>query len=546
MKRPPGMQESPAATVETPSQPMLALPTWLPEAVLLLKHWRDSGLLHALQTKVLVPRGRMGHFEVCDFVLVLLAYTVSGERTLAALFTAMTPCAAALAALWQRERLPSRAALSRFLAAVPASALEALRAMLFHDLCAHGLTANRTGGLIDRAGHRQLVFDIDGTRQVARQRQVVFTAAHPPVRRRLVPLCAPGYTGRKRGEVTRTRTVIQQAHTHEWLGTFGHPGNGEAFVELERSCAAIVAYLHARGLPPTAGVLRLDGLYGFARYAWAMSQAGLGYVVRCCDYRLLEMPEVQAQLGTPSTLRFVQPETGTLRTVYDVGVVAWTAGADPTLRVPTRLVVTASPAPEAGAPAVGHRAGDVVYELFATDRTAPGWSALDVLTLYAARGGFEQTLAEEDREQHADRWCSGQAHGQELWQVLCQWVWNQRLRLGVAAQAPNVRRTLWAPAATEPTPDAEEVAEAPAALVTVDVRADATHSPVGEVLASAEPEPTPEPIAAPTPLLSPVAPPSAATAVQPFGQVAPASGRGRGRFGGSDFTWQADGTLRCP
>ncbi len=192
MKRPPEVEDRPAATVETPSLPVLALPTWLPEVVLVLRHWRDSGLVQALQSTVRVPRGRMGHFEVCDFVLVLLTYAISGERTLAALFTALTPCATALAALWQRARLPSRAALSRFLAAVPASALEALRALLFRDLCAHGLAAGRTGGLIDRAGNRQLVFDVDGTRQVARQRQVVSTAAHPPVRRRLVPLCRGG------------------------------------------------------------------------------------------------------------------------------------------------------------------------------------------------------------------------------------------------------------------------------------------------------------------------------------------------------------------
>jgi hypothetical protein len=30
-------------------------------------------------------------------------------------------------------------------------------------------------------------------------------------------VCAPGYTGRKRGEVARTRTTVLQAHSYQWL-----------------------------------------------------------------------------------------------------------------------------------------------------------------------------------------------------------------------------------------------------------------------------------------------------------------------------------------
>src|SRR5260370_9481351 len=71
-----------------------------------------------------------------------------------------------------------------------------------------------------------MVFDIDGTREAARQRALPQTEALPPVFRRLDEICAPGYTGRKRGEIVRTRTVISQAHTSQWLGSFGNRGNG--------------------------------------------------------------------------------------------------------------------------------------------------------------------------------------------------------------------------------------------------------------------------------------------------------------------------------
>jgi hypothetical protein len=52
-------------------------------------------------------------------------------------------------------------------------------------------------------------------------------------------VCEPGYLGRKRGEVVRTRTVVLQAHTHQFLGTFGGPGNGGYRGELLRAIGVI-------------------------------------------------------------------------------------------------------------------------------------------------------------------------------------------------------------------------------------------------------------------------------------------------------------------
>src|SRR5205807_1847977 len=72
----------------------------------------------------------------------------------------------------------------------------------------------------------------------------------------------PFYTGRKRGEVVRSRTTVVQAHTHQWLGTFGNPGNGEYRAELRRAMAAIRDYLKAHDHPEERTLLRLDGQYG--------------------------------------------------------------------------------------------------------------------------------------------------------------------------------------------------------------------------------------------------------------------------------------------
>jgi hypothetical protein len=60
----------------------------------------------------------------------------------------------------------------------------------------------------------------------------------------------PFYTGRKRGEVVRTRTTVLQAHSHQWLGSFGNKGNGVYRQELRQGVKAISAYLTAHQFPP--------------------------------------------------------------------------------------------------------------------------------------------------------------------------------------------------------------------------------------------------------------------------------------------------------
>lgn len=99
--------------------------------------------------------------------------------------------------------------LSRSLAAHDQPAVEALRTLFQKDLLACKPFPS-PGGLFDRTGGQWLVVDVDGTRQAARQRALPQTDALPAPHRRFYQVCAPGYTGRKRGEVVRTRTVILQ------------------------------------------------------------------------------------------------------------------------------------------------------------------------------------------------------------------------------------------------------------------------------------------------------------------------------------------------
>jgi hypothetical protein len=68
----------------------------------------------------------------------------------------------------------------------------------------------------------------------------------PPPRRRLDAVCAHGYTGRKRGEVVRTRTMALQMHTCQWIGTYAGKSNGDYRGELASALQAITTYCCVR------------------------------------------------------------------------------------------------------------------------------------------------------------------------------------------------------------------------------------------------------------------------------------------------------------
>jgi hypothetical protein len=148
--------------------------------------------------------------QLIDFLAVLFGYAISGERTLEAFYERLQPFAVPFMALFERDRLPARSTLSRFLAALAEAPVEALRTLFLDDLESRPLSTNsndsygkQTGELVDRAGNTWVVFDIDGTREAARQRALPQTEELPSAFRRLDEVCAAGYRGRKRGEVVR-------------------------------------------------------------------------------------------------------------------------------------------------------------------------------------------------------------------------------------------------------------------------------------------------------------------------------------------------------
>src|SRR5438270_5847957 len=111
-------------------------PSWFGEVAVMAQVLTQFGLLKALQEDVRFARARFGHYEVIDFVAVILGYALSGEPTLEAFYHRLAPFAISFMALFGRARLPHRATLSRFLAALDQPSVEALRALFQKDLVA--------------------------------------------------------------------------------------------------------------------------------------------------------------------------------------------------------------------------------------------------------------------------------------------------------------------------------------------------------------------------------------------------------------------------
>jgi hypothetical protein len=212
--------------------------------------------------------------------------------------------------------------------------------------------------------------------------------------------------------------------------------------------------------------------------------ANLAYVMRGKNYQILERAEIQARLKLPPDQHLTQSESGVGRALYDCPDVPLGLGGKR-----CRVVVATHPA-SATKSRIGVTRAGVVYELFLTNLAQNPFTAADVVSLYLHRGAFETTLADEDQELDPDRWCSHAASGQEVWQIVAQWIWNLRLELGHHLHPDPVRTTEFAPAA---------------------------------------------------PLASPHATPPSGYAPAQVGAPWKA-----GRFSGQDFALQPDGTLRCP
>jgi len=190
-------------------------------------------------------------------------------------------------------------------------------------------------------------------------------------------------------------------HTHQFLGTFGNPGNGEYRAELRRAVTVIQSYRETHHHPEERVVLRLDGQYGTGAILADLSR--LPFVMRGRDYHLLKRAEVQVRLNLPPDQHLASPESGMERALYDCPELP--LGPE---GMRCRLIVATHPA-SGKKSRIGVTRSGMVYELFVTKLPQNAFPASDVVSLSLHRGAFETALEDEDQEIDPDRWWSHSA-----------------------------------------------------------------------------------------------------------------------------------------
>jgi len=204
---------------------------------------------------------------VIDFLAVLLGYAISGEHSLETFYARLRPFAGPFMALFGRDQLPARSPRSRFLAALTSEPVEALRTLFLDDLESRPLVPEKqAGGLVDRAGSTWMIFDIDGTREAARQRALPQAEALPAPFRRLDDVCAaflPGAQARAgRADSHRHQSGPQLKVGSAVLAIEATDATGRNCVRASRPSVGISRRISSRENAPCSGSManRAPGL----------------------------------------------------------------------------------------------------------------------------------------------------------------------------------------------------------------------------------------------------------------------------------------------
>ena len=104
------------------------------------------------------------------------------------------------------------------------------------------------------------------------------------------------------------------------VGPYGSAGNGEAKRELERCCGVIVRYLQQQGLGVGAWVGATGWVVWDCGMVSVVQATGLGYILRCRDYHLLETVKVKGRLESADASDWHRIE-GSASQLLDLGYI---------------------------------------------------------------------------------------------------------------------------------------------------------------------------------------------------------------------------------
>lgn len=83
--------EQTSVTIQTSAESVPAVPAWFGEVAVTAHYLQHVGVLATIEEQECFARRRFGHYDLIDFVAVLLGYAISGERTLEAFYPHGSP-----------------------------------------------------------------------------------------------------------------------------------------------------------------------------------------------------------------------------------------------------------------------------------------------------------------------------------------------------------------------------------------------------------------------------------------------------------------------
>jgi len=421
------------------------IPDGLVEGGVVLVDLEARGVVRTLEERLKIRR--QGGYVALDMWLVLLLFIGHGATGgFKEFWKLLRPHASALAAAAGRRRLPSPSALSRGLGSVEVELLrEATSWLLTEATDVDGVLRHPAVQAYDAKGTGWHVFDLDPTVTTLRQRALPVDDEYPDAMRRSEESGAPGYSGRKRGDMQFRRMDVQHAGSGVWTHAHLSPGNGYRIADLDLALGNIVKLLNRLEHPTAKAVVRMDGEFGSVPYFTTCREQGLPFITRLNRSKLYDEPDVLARLRDATWYRVPDSLSGPVRAAADLGVLTLHAGLK-TRRPngeryePITVRVVASVFPKDGEAQRGRVLDGWQVELFAVDLPVDRWPAPEAVTAYYGRTGQENRFAQEDREVGLDRIVSYHLPGQELATLAGLFLLNYRTARSVELEPPPTLR----------------------------------------------------------------------------------------------------------
>ena len=445
-------------------------PAWS-EYVVLVDWMRSCGMLDEIADGLRL-RKKQGYQGV-DIVLFLLAFFVTQHKSegLHGFSDRTRKVGEKLAGVGGRQAWPTQASVSRSLDTITADQARQFGGYLLRQsLDVSEIVEHPSVMHFDGRNEPWHVVDFDPTNRAIRQRALAEADDLFAPKRGAEKLGAPGYNGRKRGEVVVSRPMLQHRGSRLWLGAQLHAGTGNFKESVERGFESVEDFVDRQDLEVTRSLMCLDGEQG----GWTQVRAGLNssvsFLTRITLYRLLEPAEVRRRLDACGWQPVTDGQTGPAREAAELGSWRLEEGT-------IRLVVSRFRPGDAP-----RGAGTVIdgwqYEVFATDVSADRWPAADAVALYFGRSGQENYFALEDRQLQLDRTFSQEPGGQLVACLVGLWLWNLQILMGWESletiparhDAPGEASTTATHEAVRPSeqsaPPASETVDAPPTVAT--------------------------------------------------------------------------------